>query len=185
MSMMLMSVSECGNQQQVSMSGAKQVLSMVKVQKNSKGNTVEQQNVLDRYALTTDPTKLLWIHIYALDGTILFRNPVRCKVTSSGKRLEPRHAAAGSTLLPDVGYGNFKTDELIGPDGTYGSSSQYEYWFDPQGRYHQKGPNYLLTDYPIDLKNPIDEVTGMYNMHKAAYEYQKQQEAILRQKENK
>jgi len=54
-------------------------------------------------------------------------------------------------------------------------------------RYHQWGTagglGYLLTDYPIDLQNPIDEITGLYNLHKAAYEWQKTEEAKLRKAE--
>ena len=163
---------------------------MYHVPKNSQGNTVEQQNVIDRIAVTTDPTKVMWIHLIALDGKIIRRMPVRNKVTSSGKRLEARHFVSnpqnGST--PPLSGGNY-TDELIQPDGTFGESDSYIYWFDPQHRYHQYGTaggiGYLLTDYPIDLANPMDEVTGMYNMSKAAHEWQLLQEAVLKKSENK
>lgn len=183
---LLMSNTDCqSNQEQTSISGAEQIESMEQVRKNSHGKTVEQQNIEDRTMVTTDPTKILWMHIYALDGKIIFRNPVRCKVTSSGKRLQPVGAVDTNMYnMPDVGYGGYETAELIQPDGTFGSSDPYIYWFDPMGRYHQKGNGYLLTDYPIDLKNPTDEITGLYNVHKAAYEYQKIEEQKLRQKES-
>jgi len=179
----------CENKSQESGSGAKQA-KISKVPLNSKGNTVEQQNIGDRIDVTTDPTKVMWIHLVTLDGKILRRMPVRCKVTSSGKRLEPTHAAnAYQGDFPKAGYSNFETDEFIQPDGTYGHSDPYIYWFDPQGRYHQWGTagglGYLLTDYPIDLEDPVDEITGMYKMHQAAYEWQKQQEALLSEKEGK
>ena len=114
---------------------------------------------------------------------------VRNKVTSSGKRLEPKHATnlynETHPLSPfKKGEGSYwETDEFIQPDGTYGDSDQYIFWFDAQGRYHQWGTagdlGYLLTDYPIDLENPMDEITGMYNVHQAAFEWQREQEAQL------
>ena len=45
------------------------------------------------------------------------------------------------------------------------------------------GLGYLLTDYPIDLANPMDEITGLYNAHKAAQAWQEEQETLLRKKE--
>lgn len=175
---------------QTSLSGAQQVTSTQKVPKNSKGKTVEQQNIEDRIKVTTDPTKVLWIHLIALDGKILRRMPVRNKVTSSGKRLEPTHAVNGwESDCPTLSVSGYSTDELLEADGTYGSSDNYIYWFDPMGRYHQWGTagglGYLLTDYPIDLTNPIDEITGLYRANEAAAKWQKEQEQALRQKENR
>ncbi len=184
--------SGCDNRRiEESASGAKQA-SPVKVPLNSRGNTVEQQNINDRIAVTNDPTKVMWIHLMALDGKIIKRMPVACKVTSSNKRLEPKHYVADgqnvvTSSLPS--YKGFLTDEAIGPDGTRGESDNYIYWFDAMHRYHQYGTaggiGYLITDYPIDLVNPQDEVTGMYNMSKAAHDWQLQQEEQLRIKEGK
>lgn len=170
---------------QTSESGATHVETIFKVPKNSQGNTVEQQNISDRLRVTTDPTKVLWIHLISLDGKIIQRMVVRNKVTSSGKRLEPVHAVdAYDSYYPESGIGSFETDEFLQPDGTYGSSDSYIYWFDTQGRYHQWGTagglGYLLTDYPIDIKNPIDEMTGLYNANVAARMWQMEQEDQLR-----
>jgi len=180
---------------QSSKSGATQVENVYKVPKNAKDNTCEQQNIMDRLKVTTDPTKIMWIHLIALDGTIIKRMPVRNKVTSSGKRLEPKHAAIEQlNELPNSGFlipgmdplndeSYYRTNEFIGPDGTFGDSDPYIFWFDPMIRYHQWGTagglGYLKTDYPIDLDNPVDLVTGLYNMHKAAREWQLEQEKKL------
>ena len=173
---------------QTSRSGATEVQNVFQVPKNSRGNTVEQQNIYDRLAVTTDPTKVMWIHLIALDGKIIRRMPVRNKVTSSGKRLEARHWTGNpaNVSTPPQSGGNY-TDELIQPDGTFGESDAYIYWFDPQHRYHQYGTaggiGYLLTDYPIDLSNPMDAVTGMYNVQKEALAWQQEQEKQLREQE--
>lgn len=180
-----MSNSGCNENKQTSDSGAKQISTMFKVPLNSNGLTGEQQNIYDRLIVTTDPTKVLWIHLISLDGKIIRRMPVVTKVTSSGKRLEPTTSAGTSGYNPSAGNG-FETSEFLQPDGTFGSSDPYIFWFDPLHRYHQWGTagglGYLLTDYPIDLANPSDEITGMYNVNAAA-KWQAQREADLRKKE--
>ena len=180
-----------GSSTQVASTGATQVTDFTQVQKNSHSRTVEQQNIMDRIEVTTDPTKIMWIHMIALDGTIISRMAVRNKVTSSGKRLEPRHSVTyprgeyggGGTYPMVPGTKDGITDEFIQPDGTFGDSDSYIFWFDPQGRYHQWGTagglGYLLTDYPISLTDPIDEITGMYNAYSASQAWQEEQETQL------
>lgn len=183
-----MGTSDCDGVPQKSTSGAEQVKSIIRVPKNHKGLTVEQQNISDRIRVTTDPTKVLWIHLISLDGNIIKRMPVRNKVTSSGKRLEPRHVMNDQYNYPSAGIGSWETDEFIQPDGTYGDSDSYIFWFDTMGRYHQWGTagglGYLITDYPINLENPIDKITGLYQVQKEALEWQKKQEEELRAKES-
>lgn len=180
----------CGYERtpQVSASGAEQS-APPKIRKNSRGHTAEQQNIYDRIDVTTDPTKVMWIHLIALDGKIIRRMPVTSKVTSSGKRLEAKHWVGHNEFNHPPVSGGFSTDEIIQPDGTFGESDPYIYWFDPQHRYHQYGTagglGYLKTDYPIDLVNPMDEVTGMYNANLKAMEWQKKQEEKLKEQEAK
>lgn len=170
--------------------GAEQISDVgFNVPKNSQGHTAEQQNIIDRLKVTTDPTKVLWIHLISLDGDIIRRMPVSHKVTSSGKRLEPIQAASSNEYGANYPYyiapngGTYETNEFMQPDGTFGSSDAYIFWFDPMHRYHQWGTagglGYLLTDYPIDLTDPQDLITGMYNTDLAAYQWQKSQEAQM------
>lgn len=196
---LLLGNSSCDSKPQVSSSGATQVGAGQTVPKNTRGRTAEQQNIEDRIRVTTDPTKVMWIHLISLDGKVISRMAVRNKITSSGKRLEPKHASpygngyympSSGIHVPGTGKENtFATSELIQPDGTFGDSDAYIFWFDPTGRYHQYGTaggiGYILTDYPISLENSIDKVTGLYNVEKQAAAWQEQQEATLRQKEGK
>jgi hypothetical protein len=170
--------------QQHSQSGATSVnvASQFKIPTNGTGNTIEQQNILDRQQITNDHTKIMWIHLVDMNGRIYLRTPVRGKVTSSGKRLEPSSVAAGmangqgvdmyyGTLTPEGG----RTTERLQIDGTYGSSDSYIFWFDPRGHYFQKGDGYIMSDMPINVKEPVNEITGLYNLDAAAKEWQDSQ----------
>lgn len=168
--------------------GATQVTDLgYKMPLNSAGHTVEQQNILDRMEVTNDPTKVMWIHTISLDGKIILRTPVAHKITSSGKRLEPINAAPSGNGYPSFqfqtgpkSYDIYYTNEFLQPDGTRGSSDNYVYWFDTQHRYYQWGTagglGYLLTDFPIDLRNPQDAITSLYNTDVVALAWQKLQE---------
>lgn len=188
---LMFALSACAPTIQVGTGGASQVQDLgFTIPMNAKDHTVEQQNIIDRIKVTTDPTKVLWIHLLSLDGRIILRTPVSHKVTSSGKRLEPVQAAASDGYFPQVHVADtdgvshtYYTSELIQPDGTFGSSDPYIFWFDPMHRYFQWGTagglGYLLTDFPIDLTDPQDLVTGMYNADLAAYQWQLTQEAKM------
>ncbi len=189
---MTLTSENCNPEQKSNISDVKQATSKFEIPKDADGYTIEQTRIFKRIKVTSDPTKILWIHIYALDGHIIFRNPVQGKVTSSGKRLEPITAASGTGTgsLPQVrpdqkGDYLLYTSELMQADGTFGSSDPYIFWFDPMDRYHQKGEGYLLTDYPIDLDNPVDKITGLYNAQIAALKWQHEQEEILKKNLNK
>lgn len=94
--------------QQTSSSGASTVIvgKQFHIPVNAEGNTAEQQNIMDRQKITSDPTKIMWMHLVDFNGRIYLRTPVRGKVTSSGKRLEPISVAAGAT-----GTGGYTTYE--------------------------------------------------------------------------
>jgi hypothetical protein len=72
-------------------------------------------------------------HLYILSaysGQVLLYSTVKGKVTSSGKRLSPTQRAV-------TGYSADYHPELIGDDGTYGTSIEYLYWWDVKGVYRQ------------------------------------------------
>lgn len=103
---------------------SRQIDKIEKIPVNASGHTVEQQNILDRIKVTSDPTKIMWMHIMSLDGKLIQRMAVRNKITSSGKSLEPTVAAgfaAGGEYrqlyyaIPT--YKGFGTTEILQPDG--------------------------------------------------------------------
>lgn len=82
-------ISSCGpsiqEPPQVSSSGATtvNVSKQFHIPTNAEGNTSEQQNIMDRQKTTSDPTKIMWMHLVDFNGRIYLRTPVRGKITSS------------------------------------------------------------------------------------------------------
>jgi len=111
---------------------------------NEKGLTVEQENVKTR--LEEDNTFGSLKHLYIISpytGQVILYSTVDGKVTSSGKRLTPGTTSGAGHSIGDgntsvaIGERNQWTNEVLGDDGTYGSSVPYIYWWDAQGRYRQ------------------------------------------------
>lgn len=130
----------------------------------SDGLTVEQRNIRDRLAMDNKVGSIKHLYILsAYSGQVLLYSTVRGKVTSSGKRLAPT-----TVLYSDKAMGvngndvwldghRFVTSEMTQDDGTFGSSVEYLYWWDVQGRYHQHyvsgGQIVHISDQPIPVKS--------------------------------
>jgi len=101
--------------------------------------------------------------------------------------MEPTHAAPATSGYPSASDENFETDELIQPEDLLAHQILTSFgltpWADIINGEQPAAWDIFSTDYPLDLTNPMDEVTGLYNVHKAALEWQKQEEAKLRQQE--
>lgn len=137
----------------------------VAVSTDADGRTVEQKNVANRMLADNKPGSVK--HLYVISsysGQVLIYSTVAGKVTSSAKRLTPSMAnyssdgGGGSAGFRfDRGGGTFYTSEVLGDDGTYGSSSEYLYWWDTKGVYHQHyvsgGQILHISDQPLAVKS--------------------------------
>jgi hypothetical protein len=137
------------------------------VQTGSDGLTNEQRNIKDRYKMDSIPGTIKHLYVQsAYTGDVLLYSTVRGKVTSSGKRLSPTTVYAGALettnsplrrfgIPTSIGDGQYTT-EVLQDDGTFGSSIDYLYWWDAQGRYHQHYPNggqlIHITNEPLPVK---------------------------------
>lgn len=133
------------------------------VRTGADGLTTEQRNIKKRLEQDNKPGAIQ--HLYVISsysGQVLIYSTVQGKITSSGKRLTPSHLE-GQTSLPTVDAsqpaGYYFTDEMIGDDGTYGSSEPYLYWYDSKGIYHQHyvsgGQIIHVSDQPLAVKSVI------------------------------
>ena len=148
--------------QQKSDSGVKKATTTVKT--NLNGQTVEQQNIIERLKRDNDIGSVK--HLYVISsytGDVLQYSTVKGKVTSGGKRLSPKTVSGNSGGLAGVDYNsvniggtNYITDEVLDDGGAYGDSGNYLFWFDTQGNYHQyypSGGTYLeICDKPLRVK---------------------------------
>ena len=134
-----------------------------KVQVGADGLTTEQRNVKDRLVQDNKPGAIQHLYVIsAYSGQTLLYSTVRGKVTSSGKRLMPQNASiyssdgAAAFRVPALGA---YTSEVLGDDGTYGSSVEYIYWWDSQGTYHQHyiqgGQIVHVASAPINVKSVV------------------------------
>lgn len=137
----------------------------VTVKPGSDGLSVEQRNVRDRLAADNKPGSIKHLYVIsAYSGQVLIYSTVRGKVTSSAKRLTPEVVSglydqnADSFAVP-IGNVTALTKEVLGDDGTYGSSVPYIYWFDAKGAYHQHyvegGQIVHISDQPLAIKSVV------------------------------
>lgn len=95
---------------------------------------------------------------------MLIYSTVRGKITSSGKRLNPRTVVVADSREAHRFYGydvagGRETAEVLEDDGTYGDSVPYVFWFDAKGVYHQhyiEGGQILhVSDQPLAVKSIV------------------------------
>lgn len=161
-----MGADDCGSPTAQSSSGVKKATINVPI--GSDGLTTEQRNIGDR--LQTDNKVGSIKHLYvisAYSGQVIIYSTVRGKVTSSGKRLTPNTVESAGSSSGTL-YGGFSvkigdsqaiTGEVLQDDGSYGSSSEYLYWWDTKGVYHQHyvagGQILHVSDQPLAVKGII------------------------------
>lgn len=149
-----------------STSGITKATAVVKTQAN--GLTVEQSNVKNRLEAENAPGAIKHLYVIsAMSGQTLIYSTVRGKPSSSGKRLTPKtvlvaNASTGGYkqgMKINIGGATHRTGEVLGDDGTYGSSIPYIYWWDIQGKYHQHyvsgGQIIHVTDTPMNVKSIV------------------------------
>lgn len=149
----------------VSASGVKKA--NIKIAVGSDGLTTEQRNIADRLKIDNSPGSIKHLYVIsAYSGQVLIYSTVRGKVTSGGKRLTPTSVcnyrqgdsySGGFTV--DIGGKDQTTLEVLQDDGTYGSSTDYLYWFDTRGTYHQHyvegGQIVHVSSEPLAVKNVV------------------------------
>lgn len=162
----LMGADDCGSTngaQPRADSGVKKA--SVTIPTGSDGLTVEQRNVKQRLASDNKPGSIKHLYVIsAYSGQVLIYSTVQGKVTSSGKRLNPRTVVVGDGGSAHRFYGfevmnGKETAEVLEDDGTYGDSVPYVYWFDAKDSYHQHyivgGQILHVSDTPLAVKSIV------------------------------
>ena len=143
---------------------------------DAEGHTNEQVNIIRRLVVDNTPGALKHLYIISvMSGDVLLYSPVEGKVTSSGKRLEPKTVSAGrfrSGNYSSTSYGipvfvngtKHVTTEVPQADGTYGGSSEYIFWFTPSGVFHKHlldGAQMVhISDQPLKVGHVTIDLSG-------------------------
>jgi hypothetical protein len=158
-------LAECNVQsnQPQSASGVKKAT--VQVPTNSEGLTTEQQNIRERLLEDNKPGSMKHLYVIsAYSGQVIIYSTVRGKVTSGGKRLNPTtvsaigHELQADFIPVDINGTQYRTSEVLQDDGSYGSSSEYLYWWDTKGVFHQ---HYVSGGQIIHVSNQPLAVKGI------------------------
>lgn len=153
------------SQQPQSASGVKKAA--VHVQTNPDGFTTEQMNIRDRLLEDNKPGSVKHLYVIsAYSGQVIIYSTVRGKVTSGGKRLNPTTVSAiagqynnqGNFVPVNINGTQYRTSEVLQDDGSYGHSTEYLYWWDTKGVYHQ---HYVSGGQIIHVSNQPLAVKGI------------------------
>lgn len=147
------------SQEVQSISGTKMATAK-RVKTGPDGLTIEQHNIAGRIDMDNQVSAIKHLYVIsAYSGQVLIYSTVRGKVTSSGKRLTPDHVEGANNFIFDIAGFRFYTNQVLGEDGTYGSSIEYLYWWDAKGVYHQHyvtgGQILHISDQPLAVKGII------------------------------
>ena len=135
----------------------------------STGLTPEQLNVSRRLKEDNQPRAIKHLYIIApRSGKVILYSTVKGKVTSGSKRLSPGktrglHSCGNDTCFDGFtiwsGGTRIRTSEVLGDDGTFGSSVPYVYWWDTRGGYHQhfiaEGQILRISDQPLLVNSVV------------------------------
>lgn len=144
---------------------------VAEVKTGGDGLTAEQRNIKKRKELFNKENTVM--HLYVFEGRrCAMYSTVKVKATSSGKRLAPKKLIGFQKGdLPVIKIDNnvlspsdsrYYTNELLGDDGTYGSSEpRYIYWFNAKERYcqffvPQNARTLILQDKLTDVVPDLD-----------------------------
>lgn len=160
-------ITGCNHEEETPRSTSGVSAARVTVQTGPDGLTGEQRNVGDRVIEDNKPGSIKHLYVIsAYSGQVIIYSTVRQKVTSSGKRLTPSRVDSdrvwGEFYVPGLegsNGSNVYTNEVIQDDGTYGTSSEYLYWWDTKGVYHQHyvsgGQIVHISNQPLVVKGII------------------------------
>ena len=141
---------------------------MLDVKLNSRGLTLEQQNIIDSYQIENKPGAIKHLYLISpFSGKVMFYSTVRGKVTDNAKGLTPSNAVSNSTpgggsnnrhyILSSYKGKQFYTNQVPNPSGTYGTSKMaYIYWTDVKGQYYKKFKGMaemIISDKPIPMRD--------------------------------
>lgn len=113
----------------------------------------ERSNINERNVRLNDPNKITYIYLLSRAGTVVMHDVAKGKVSS-----------CSSQILPEQGPVRYRGADLVvpqpEPDGSFGTNGQCIFYYTPQGAYREWLGDYLMSDQPITVTNPVNLVTS-------------------------
>lgn len=122
----------------------------------------DQSAIWNRIIHDNMPDAIKYLYVLGFNGQVIYHDTVKGKVTSSGKRLNPRTLdTTGNTPGMWVGSDYYHTPELMEADGTFGDSAPYLFYWDTKGNYKQIFLTGSATIIVSDQPETFNQVTLM------------------------
>lgn len=142
------------------------------IKKNADGTTLEQDNIRAYRSEFSDPKSIKHLYVFNDQGSAIFYDTVRGKVTSGGKRLRPKtvthmgeYASSRELINVVIDGRNLLTNEVPSFDGTWGSSESYIYWRNTAGQFRKlslgAGMSTITTTSPMRLIKAVVDISAV------------------------
>jgi hypothetical protein len=109
----------------------------------------ERSNINERNIRLNDPNKITYIYLLSRAGTVVMHDVAKGKVSS-----------CSSQILPEEGPIRYRGGDLVvpqpEPDGSFGTNGDCIFYFTPQGAYREWLGDYMMSDQPITVTNPVN-----------------------------
>lgn len=111
----------------------------------------ERSNINERNIRLNDPNKITYIYLISRAGTVVMHDVAKGKVSS-----------CSSQILPEQGPIRYRGSDVVvpqpEPDGSFGTNGACIFYFTPQGAYREWLGDYMMSDQPITVSNPVNLV---------------------------
>lgn len=143
------------------------IMQNVNLQPVIDGKSMEQYNIARRLVNDNKLDAVRYVYVIGLNGQVVNKFVINGKVTSSGKRLTPTSVAAfgGDSWTDTKGMPitidghDYRTNEVLDAEGSYGTSTPYIYMFTTAGNYVQVIPLGTFLMYVADKPLTSTELT--------------------------
>ena len=115
-------------------------------------DNAEINNIKRRIELTSKPGQIGYIVLLNAAGQPILYESVVGKVTSGTKRLTPPDRTQQISTYGQNGGQHSVVRQAPSDEGTFGSSSEYIFYWNADGTYRQWSGSYLYSDQPIRLR---------------------------------
>lgn len=113
----------------------------------------ERANINERNVRLNDPNKITYIYLMSRAGTVVMHDVAKGKVSS-----------CSSQILPEEGPVRYRGSDVVvpqpEPDGSYGTNGNCIFYFTPQGAYREYEGDYIMSDQPITVTNPVNLIAN-------------------------